>query len=40
MIGWILQCLNQENEDKETLKNRLVGDAEMHKGRLDRQSLR
>ena len=39
MIGWILQCLKQEKPGP-TLKNRLVGDAEMHKGLLNRESLR
>ena len=39
MIGWILQCLKQENPGP-TPKNRLVGDAEMHKGLLNRESLR
>ena len=39
MIGWILQCLEQENRGP-ALKNTLVGDAEMHKGLLNRESLR
>ena len=39
MIGWILQCLEQENRGP-ALKNTLVGDAEMHKGLLNRESPR
>ena len=36
MVGWILQYVKQEA----ALKNRLVGDAEMHKELLNRESLR
>ena len=36
MTGWISQCLEQENEDQ----HRIVGDAQMHRGLLDRESLR
>ena len=39
MTDWILQCVKQEKRGP-TLKNRLVGDAEMHKGLLNRESLR
>ena len=39
MIGWILQCLKAGKRGP-ALKNRLVGDAEMHKGLLNRESLR
>ena len=38
MTGWILQFLKQKSGP--TLKNRLVGDAEMCKGLLDREPLR
>ena len=37
--GWILQCLKQKKR-RPALKNRLVGNAELHKGHLNRESLR
>ena len=39
MSGWILECLKAGKRGP-ALKNRLVGDAEMHKRLLDRESLR
>ena len=39
MTGWILQCLKQKKQSP-ALKSRLVGDAEMYKGLLDREHLR
>ena len=39
MTGWTSQCLKQKKRGP-VLKNRLVEDAEMHKGPLDREPLR
>ena len=38
MTGWIIQVLEAEKRFP-ALKNRLVGDAEMYKGLIDREPL-
>ena len=37
--GWVFHSLKQKNEVS-ALKNRLLGDAEMHKGFPDREHLK